>query len=1180
MKLREIFRFELGYQLRRVQTWLFCVVLGVITFVAIEPNFIEGARDGDYLLNAPYVVAAGHVIGSVLWMLGAVAVAGEAAARDVVTGMHPLMYTAPVRKADYLGGRFLAALVLNALMLLAVPAGIVLGTYAWGLEAGLLGPFRPAAYLAAFGIIALPNAFVVTAIQFSFAALSRRTVASYIGGPLLLVIAYLGARFLKPEVGQLLDPVGVISIVDYLTAWTTIEKNTRLMGLEGWVLANRLLWLGIALGTLAFTYLRFRFGHPAEGARRKHVTRREDAHSPTPTAISIPSVRGTFGFATRARQTLAIAWRSFGKIAASRSGLILLALVALLSVLSAEEALSQNGVPLIPRTDFVLHNLIFPPIPPAWLIIPLLIVFWAGELVWREREAGISEIVDAAPVPEWVLFLGKFLGLGLLIVACLTLRMAAGLFAQAGMGHNDLQIGLYLKILFGLQLADYLFVALLALVVHVLVNQRHAGHLVALIACGFQLYAAGNEVGHHLLVYGSSPGWTVTDMRGFGSSLGPWLWFKLYWAAWALLVAVVARLLWVRGREGGLRARLQTARRRFTRPTATVAAVAAGLILTLGGFIFYNTNVLNEYETAADGMERRAEYERRYGQYEGIPQPRLTGTNLHVEIYPERREVQIRGTYQLVNGSSVAIDSVHLATVPSVETTGVEFDRPAALVLADDALGHQIYSLDTPLQPGDSLQLGFEVRFDPRGFRNDGVDYAVVANGTYFTNQDWLPAIGYQPMRELRDAGDRQVHGLAPQPAIPSLDGAQAHQLMYGAERIAFEAVVGTDEDQVAVAPGALRRTWTEGGRRYFHYVADAPIGNEVAFFSAGYAVHEARWNDVAIQIYHHPGHTANLEHMVRSVQVSLSHFTEQFGPYPYSWIRLIERPGHGSGLHADSGMISYGEGFSLWNPAADPRDLDLVFAIVAHEVGHQFQPRVAVVEGGGVLSESFAWYAALGAVREGYGGDHLGRLLDWMHQPDPHAPVRAAVPLLRANNDYLNYRRGPFALYALSEFVGADKVNAAFRRLREGYASAAGPGATTLDLYRELQAEMPESFQYLVHDLFAANTLWELETEQATAVETEAGVWQVTLAVGARKVVVDEAGVETEVPMDDWVEIGVFGAAGDEPIYAQKHRIRSGQQMITVTVPQRPARAGIDPFNLLIDLETGENTVDVKVES
>ena len=53
----------------------------------------------------------------------------------------------------------------------------------------------------------------------------------------------------------------------------------------------------------------------------------------------------------------------------------------------------------------------------------------------------------------------------------------------------------------------------------------------------------------------------------------------------------------------------------------------------------------------------------------------------------------------------------------------------------------------------------------------------------------------------------------------------------------------------------------------------------------------------------------------------------------------------------------------------------------------------------------------------------------------------------------------------------------------------------------------------------------------------------------GARKVVVDEVGVETEMPMDDWVEVGVFGEG--EP-YLQKHRIHTGPQKLTVIVPVR----------------------------
>jgi ABC-2 type transport system permease protein len=134
------------------------------------------------------------------------------------------------------------------------------------------------------------------------------------------------------------------------------------------------------------------------------------------------------------------------------------------------------------------------------------------------------------------------------------------------------------------------------------------------------------------------------------------------------------------------------------------------------------------------------------------------------------------------------------------------------------------------------------------------------------------------------------------------------------------------------------------------------------------------------------------------------------------------------------------------------------------------------------------------------------------------------------------------------------------------------------MDLYRELQAVTPDQFQYLLKDLFERNTFWELETERATAQQTGDANWQVTLDVRARKVVVDEAGVETEVPMDDWLEVGVLDEG--EPS-RQKFRIRSGKQTITVTVPQKPARAGIDPRHLLSDLgETDDNIRAVKIGS
>lgn len=1202
--LRRIFALEFRYQLRRAATWLYFAVIGLIAFLIVTANYLSDAQEGYFLVNAPIVIATVAVLCSVFWLLIGASVAGDAAARDVQTRMHLLTYTAPTSKADYLGGRLLAALALNVLVLLAVPAGLLLALHGSGIEAELLGPFRAAAYLTAFFFIVLPNAFFATAIQFSVAALSRRAIGSYLGGAALFVAAYVVGQALQHQGqwGNLIDPMGFTPIMGHMSSWSPLELNARLVLLEDTFLLNRLLWLGVSLGMLAFTYSRFQLVLPEAGQKQTlgqqpQATVADQELIDHKTAKALPPTRGTFGLATRLHQLRLLTSTAFLQLAKSKAGLPLLGLLALAVGLAAPGNLKARGVPLLPRTDFVVDYLTAPITQPDkfWVIIGVLIIFYAGELVWRERETGLSEIAHAAPVPEWVQLLSRYLALELVLVAWLAFLLMAGLGAQAAIGGFKPEIGLYVPVLFGLQLLDCLLFPLLALAVHVLLNQKYPGHLVALLAYGCLVFAPKLGIEHKLLIYAASPGWTYTDMAGFGPTLAPWLWFKGYWLAWGLLLAVVAVLFWVRSRETSVAARLQLARQRFTGSLARVAAAATGGILVAGGFIFYNTNILNDYASTADAEAQRADYEHRFRRYQNRPQPLLAGVNLGVEIYPKHRAVQLEGTYLLVNNHQGPIDSVLLATgTGGVETSLVHFDQPAKEVLVDAEHGQRIYALAQPLPPGDSLRLRFRVSYQARGFSNNGADAQVLANGTSFRNMEWLPVIGYQPYRELDEPGARKAHGLAPRPATASLYNVAARRYAPFAEQISFEAVVGTDADQTAVAPGTLRRTWLKNGRRYFHYATDAPIRNEYAFFSANYALQEGTWRnpsasakqEVAIQVYYPPGPAENPARMIRSAQASLHYYSRQFGPYPHRQLRFVAHPSYAFGHHAAPIDITAEEGFFLLNPKADERGFDLVTAVVAHEVAHQWwgnQLKQAYVEGAGLITESLAWYSAMGVLEDQYGPEHLGALLRFLREENETPRTRAAKPLLQADGFYQNYRKGPLALYALSQYMGRDRVNHAVRSLLANHRPGTLPRPTSLDLYRELQAAAPDSLQPLLRDLFEVNTFWELATKTATAKQTQAGTWQLTLTVQATKLAVDSAGTETNLPMQDWVEIGVFtpAEAGKEfgkQLYRQKHLIKAGRQTIVLTLPGRPAKAAVDPRRLFIDWKLTDNDKMVKL--
>lgn len=1187
-RFRELVRFELAYQLRRPWPWLAFSVLALFAFQTTRVSIVPVTMPENFILNSPFIVASVSVIGCLVWLLVGAPIAGEAGARDVQTGLHPLVYTQPLGSREYVAGRFVGALLLNLFVLLGVQLGSLLAAYAPGVDPEIIGPFRPLAYLAGYGLIALPNALIATTLQFAFALRSGRALTAWFASIVLLfltvpvpILLFTALRDLGPAL--LADPIGMMAIMNELMSeWTIVEKNVRMFTLDGAMLANRLLWLTITGALLTLVLVRFRFEHRVAGTGWRPFGRRSAARTTSPTpatrqpTVYAPEATLSFGWRTRLLQMLASARASFRALAASVPGLFLLFGYPVFVTLVTWSNSQHWGITLTPRTGYLLSKQLTGPITQIAdyrTIVPLLIIYFTGVLIWRERDARVEETVDATAAPEWAFLGGKLLGLTLLLVASLATLTASAMTIQLALGHHDLQLDLYARILLGLQLPEYLLFAVLAFAIHTIVDDRYLGLLATVMAWLLLALAAWFGIEHDLLVYSASPGWQYTDMRGFGGSLGPWLWLKGYWAGWAVLLLVATRLLWVRGRHDGLRHRLRAVRRRLSPSTVAVAVLGGLIVVALGGFVFYDTNVRNDFLAADEITAQRAQYERVYGRFEGVPQPVRTSTRLLIEIQPDRGLATVNGSYRLVNPHASAIDSVHVEPALSVETR-VTFDRSARVVLADDRLGHFIYRLDEPLQPGDSLELRFEATLRPRGLRHGGAGRPIMKNGSYFTSGA-LPVIGYQARRELTAADDRRAHGLPRQLTIVPPGDIDPHTT--AAQGATFEAVISTAADQVAVAPGELRRTWREDGRRWFHYGSDVPIVGTETFFSAAYTVHREQRRGVDIQAFVHPGHAEHLPRVLRGARAALDYFSEQFGPYPYPFLQIVEQPGNFLGMGVDgSGVVTAGEGFFLLDPEGN--GFDAMFEIVAHEMGHQWwgvQLRPAFAEGGGVISEGLAWYSALQLVKREQGPDALRRFMALMRQPYPWPPIRTGRPLLRAMDPWANYRKAPFALFALAEYIGEDRVNAALRELVRTRATSF---ATTLDLYRELQAVTPDSLQYLLRDLFERNTFWEFEVAGVGAQEMPSGDWRVALDVSARKMVVDSAGESAEVPMDEWVEIGVFGppaAGGGElsaPLYLQRHRVRSGRQTLTVTVSERPTLAGVDPFHLLDWVEDGDD--------
>jgi ABC-2 type transport system permease protein len=1187
--------FEARQRLRLLSTWIYFgifLALAMLWMAAAGGAFRDAivTFGGRVLINAPRQIA---LTASFLGCFGVIVVAavmGRSVQQDFEYEMQHFFFSAPIRKADYVLGRFLGAFATLAVILSSIVLGAWLGTSIPGIQPDRLGPGGLANYLLPYLLTLLPNTFIFGALFFVLAALSRRMLPVYVAA-IVMMIGYIVAPSLARDLdyktlAALMDPFGTTALIRLTEYWPIAERNTRPVTLEGVYLVNRLIWVGFGLAVLLFGYWRFHTTGNVD-ARHKKVHGQGLADTlpdlaPQQLSHTAVDTREPPDFERRSLAVL-LGKSVLYNLRESSRNIYFLALSvagALILVASALDLGSIYGTNTYPVTYMVL-DLIRDVFSLYMLVVTTL---FAGEMVWREREARMAQMLDAMPAPTWLPLVGKTLALVGLQALLLVMAMLVGMLIQLFKGYFGLEPGLYLRFLFTVLLPQYALLAVAAIAMQVIVNNRYLAYFI-LIALYLVLGTAqGFGFDHPMLVYGSTPSFTYSAMNGFGHYLLREHLFQLYWGGMALMLMVAARVLWARGVDSGWRERLRLARRNLSRPV--LAGFGAGLL------VFAGTGALLAYElhaggylTSAQQESLRAEYELRYRRFARLPQPRITNVDLQVDVRPEARSLAVKGFYQLENRTGAPLRDVVLYQQRGAGLAA-RFSQAARLVAADPEHGFYLYRLAEPLAPGARMALEFSVRYQPGGLLGIGRDTPVVQNGTFFTNEV-MPRIGYQPSVELVDDRDRKRRGLPPKDPLPAREdpAARANNVLgMDADWIGFSAVVATSPDQIAIAPGTLEKEWIDKGRRYFHYRMDKPILNFYAIQSARYEVRHDRWQDVTIDVFYHPGHDANVERMIRGAQASLEYASRRFGPYQFSELRIVEFPRYASYAQAFPGTIPFSEsvGFIARIDDDSPKDIDYPFYVSAHETAHQWwghQLAGANARGSSVLSESLSEYTALMVMKRAVGGQKMRRFL--RYNLDGYLMGRATerrkeLPLAQnENQDYVHYRKGSLALYLLADLLGEDVVNHVLNSLLQEHGFKGAPYPTVLALVDRLRAVTPPDKAYLIDDLFEHIVLYENRADSASARQRPDGKFEVTIRAHAGKVRAGELGDEKPAPLKDYIEFGVDDRNGN-PLARERRLVDSASQTVTLVVGGRPARAGIDPDNKLIDRKPTDNMVPV----
>lgn len=1168
--LKEIFLFELKYRSRRPATYIYLGLSFLLAFLIVASPTLEIPP----LINpnSPYFITLLLVVISLFFTLINSAIIGASIIRDFDHNMDSLVFSTAVSKWHYLFGRFAGSFFVLVIINLAAVFGVfiafALGNYLpWEIYWSdmSLQPTRIWYYIQPFLLFSLPNLFITSALFFMTGALGRNMVIIYTQGMVFIVLYQLAAEFFKDMNSRYLaavfDPLGVQAFLFHTQYWTPAEQNNQLIPLEGAILYNRILWVMLAAAALLLTYLMFSFKvsidkrrQPAPIMDEPLMVRLNSLPDFLPAAVKPGRYTGQFSLVWKgAIFYFNVIRKEVTFIAIAVSGLLLL-------ITKAFNVTEMYGASSYPTTAVILtlldsYNLFF----------ILIAIIYAGDLIWKERQLKVAGIVDSLPINDFVNVLSKFFGLALVYVVLFALLIIGGILIQSAYGYYNYELSAYLSGLFGQTFVNLIFITIISFSIQILINNKFIGYVACIVFFLINTNLARLGFENLLWQFGSGSLGTFSDMNKFGHFVPLFVWLKTYWLSLLSIIFILTIAFTVRGNETHLIPRWKTGKKRFSHSLAGLVVFAGVIAVFSGSTIFYNTNLLNEFESSRNGGGDKNVAEEPVFQL-----PEVIESNVRVDLYPANRDFTLEGFYYLKNTGTNSLTKILVSLHPDKDLRLEYLRFNKMFSLADDGTEenrYRAYELEDPLAAGDSIQMSFRMGYTTAGFKGSQENTDIVYNGTYLDNS-YFPSIGYR--------------------LVDTDTGSNTDTSAGNLHKARLETTVSTDADQLALAPGRLIDTWMENDRRFFHYKENEPVPHSYAITSGRYQTAADKWKEVNLEIYHHPDHRYNIPRMLEGMKDALDFNTNNFGPYPYEQLRIIEFPGYTSHRATFAGTIPFSERLAFILKVNRPsEDLDVTYYLTAHEVAHQWwgqQVTPANTGGKYLVTEGLAQYCALMVLKKTLPKEAVQRFLKYemdQYLAGRSKEQRKENPLVSVGDQsYIYYNKAALAFYLLQDFIGEEAVNSALRSFKDEWSDTTQAQPDSKNLLGKIENATPDSLQYLLHDLFEAVTIYENKSSYATYLKRPDGRYEVQLSFSSKKYQVDSLGNEKSMPLNDWVDVGVFTQqkGGEKKwTYLEKKKITKEENVWTVIVDHLPLKAGIDPLNKFIDRNSGDNVVDAQ---
>ena len=1046
----EVTRREFLAGLRRPSNWVLVLIVGLMAWFLSEGSVTISTGGSGVGAERPHITSVFNqsMIQCVIIMVIAawfLAIScGMVVIRDLELRVVEVFHSTRLTPREYVWGKFwgavgiFAAIWMFYLGLSMFAAHVVRG--AGGSD--LVGDFALGNYLYPTLLFGVPQILLFAGVPFFLGTWTRRPILVFAFplAAILVTMTFLSnwsPSWLSPDINRLLmllDPSGSRWLNEtFLTVDRGVEfYNTAPLAPDAGFLLSRAAFGLVGLAAVAGAARVYARRTLVGGVESRFLRwlRRRRAPAPTPATPSKATV-ADLGMTTRPlgfwKATRVIA-RSEVRDLVVRPGMYLFVPLILIQVLTT--TVLAIG-PFNSRILLTSGALAASQLNTLNLLICFLLLFYTVESLHKERSRRLHEIFSATSVGTGAVLLGKTLGNSvvagfILLAALIGDAVMIGwqqLFAGSPVGFDAFPFlaawGLVL-------IPTFIFWTALVTALFSLFRSRYVVYGLGIALIIYTVFDI--QTGGSLTWVTNWLGWDFinwSDMGPFTMHGTPLLLNRLLYLSLVPLLVVLS-VKWF-GRQDfdamGIVHRIRpkplllgTLR---ALPFAAPAVILAS-VLAMKGESGYQGDAADEW--AEDYWRKNT------ATWTDFRMPSVAHVDIDLDFEPGERSVAVEGEYIFHNHRDQAYEKIPVTAGPwdPIEwTMGGESYEP------DDRANLFVFTPVEPLEPGDSLTIGFSYDFvfmEGMSKGPGGAGQFVLESGIVLTafGPTFAPIPGYLP--GIGVDGDNSSE--PPDYEDDFFEGETEPLFGWGGAPFTVHTRITTPEEYTANGVGRKVSDEVVGGRRTVVWETDHPVSlfNVVA---GKYAVSEGE----GTAIYHHPEHDYNIEEMTAALDAARRYYAEWFYPFPWELLKISEFPAYAGYAQGFPTNITFSEGIGFL-AKSDPVS-HVAFMVVAHEAAHQWWGNLLTPgegPGGNILSEGMAHYATTLLHEQVYGDRYRmefskrleenygdGRFVD-----SERAMVKTDGS--RSGDGVVTYDKGGSVMWMLQQEMGRDNILAGLR--------------------------------------------------------------------------------------------------------------------------------------------------------